>query len=136
MYFSGCQVASHSCLIQQRPTKAIKYLEPSFSNAANIYEEVSKKNMVKLPVTVLEKIFHLCSVRSKDSTIHDLNAGIALIKLNEHIVAYAKGAWPFNHVFMDKAKVVKYWCDLLNHDSADVLVCQQQIGWILHYAAP
>ncbi|KAG2048100.1 hypothetical protein BDR06DRAFT_1005614 [Suillus hirtellus] len=50
------------------PAKAIKCLESSFLNATDIYEfwlavfeEVSKKNTVKLPVAVLEKIHHLCN---------------------------------------------------------------------------
>ncbi|KAG1844578.1 hypothetical protein C8R48DRAFT_780230 [Suillus tomentosus] len=55
------------------------------------------------------------------NSIHDLDAGIALARLNEQIVAHAKGAWPFNRAFTDKANVVKYWRDFLNHDSADVL---------------
>ncbi|KAG0701935.1 hypothetical protein DFH29DRAFT_761202, partial [Suillus ampliporus] len=53
------------------PAKAIKCMESSFANAADVYEfwlavqaafeEVSKKNTVKLPVAVLEKIRHLCN---------------------------------------------------------------------------
>lgn len=213
------------------PAKAIKCLESSFSNAADIYEfwlavqaafeDVSKKNSAKLPVAVLEKIRRLCNYRfnqtineapsdifvtafflvpgaslvkfmcrathdtatdnrnadilkhinplsiapikihrdsvsglaastsvdtsknrtllrigrflvsqlqieyeSKKSSIHGLDAGIALAKLNEQIIAYAKGAWPFNCAFTDKANVAKYWRDFLHHDNADVLaVC-------------
>jgi hypothetical protein len=59
------------------------------------------------------------------NSIHDLDAGIALARLNEQIVAHAKGAWPFNRAFTDKANVVKYWRDFLNHDSADVLAVRR-----------
>ncbi|KAG0693763.1 hypothetical protein DFH29DRAFT_1006957 [Suillus ampliporus] len=168
------------------PAKAIKCMESLFANATDVYkfwlavqaifEEVSKKNTVKLLVAILEKICHLCNYRfnqtineapldifvtafflipglvtsmsvnantnqtllwigkflvsqlqfeyksKDDSPIHGLDAGLALAKLNEQIVAYAKGAWPFNRTFVDKANVVKYWCDFLDHDNADVLV--------------
>ncbi|KAG1787329.1 uncharacterized protein HD556DRAFT_1409571 [Suillus plorans] len=206
------------------PAKAIKCMESSFANAADVYEfwlavqaafeEVSKKNTVKLPVAVLEKIRRLCNYRfnqtineapsdifvtafflvpanrnadilkhinplsivpitihrdtisglvastsvnantnqtllrigkflvsqlrfeyesKDDSPIHGLDAGLALAKLNEQIVAYAKGAWPFNRTFTDKANVVKYWRDFLDHDNADVLavLCNLVSDWCL-----
>ncbi|KAG1764577.1 hypothetical protein EV702DRAFT_1204959 [Suillus placidus] len=194
------------------PAKAIKCMESSFANAADIYEfwlavqamfeEVRKKNTVKLPVSVLEKIRRLCNYRfnqtineapsdifvtafflvpanrnadilkhinllsiapirihrdtisgvasvsidannnrtllrigkflvsqlqfeyksKDDSPIHGLDADLALTKLNEQIVDYAKGAWPFNCAFTDKANVAKYWREFLDYDNADVLV--------------
>ena len=55
------------------PAKATKCLESSFSNAADVYEfwlavqaaflDVSQKNSVKLPTSVLEKIRRLCNYR-------------------------------------------------------------------------
>ncbi|OAX39633.1 hypothetical protein K503DRAFT_799488 [Rhizopogon vinicolor AM-OR11-026] len=176
------------------PAKATKCLESSFANAADVYEfwlavqaaflDVSQKNSVKLPTSVLEKICRLCNYRFnqminegpsdifvtaiffatrsaailkkinpltispiriqrtssrviyilpsmrrqlqveyelKGEKIRDLDAGVALAKLNEQIIAYAKEAWPFNRLLTDKANTVKYWRDFLDHDSADIL---------------
>ncbi|KAG2055811.1 hypothetical protein BDR06DRAFT_1006648 [Suillus hirtellus] len=58
----------------------------------------------------------------KGGDICGLDAGVALVKLNEQIIAYAKQAWPFNRVLTDKANVVKYWHKFLDHDNADILM--------------
>lgn len=57
----------------------------------------------------------------KGEQICGLDAGIALAKLNEQIIAYAKEAWPFKRLLPDKANAIKYWRDVLDHDSANTL---------------
>ncbi|KAG1804361.1 hypothetical protein EV424DRAFT_303725 [Suillus variegatus] len=61
----------------------------------------------------------------KGGDIRGLDAGVALVKLNEQIVAYAKQAWPFNRVLTDEANVVKYWREFLDHDNADILAVRK-----------
>ncbi|KAG2112346.1 uncharacterized protein F5147DRAFT_744584 [Suillus discolor] len=180
------------------PAKATKCLESSFATAANVYAfwlALFKKNVIKLPVHVLEKIHRLSNYRfnqtinsapsdtfivaffliphtyaailkninplaltlihihhanlsasimaddnvilqrignflvsqlqveyeSKEYTIHGLDGNIALAKLNEQIIAYSKGAWPFNCPLTDDTNILKYWTGFLDHDNANIL---------------
>jgi len=57
----------------------------------------------------------------KKDKIRGLEAGVALTKLNDQIVAYAKRLWPFNQTSISQNNVVKYWADLMEHNDADVL---------------
>ncbi|KAG1746438.1 hypothetical protein EDB19DRAFT_2023394 [Suillus lakei] len=50
---------------------------------------------------------------SKEDTIHGLDGNIALAKLNEQILAYSKGAWPFNRPLSDNMNILKYWTGLM-----------------------
>ena len=54
---------------------------------------------------------------------HDGN--IALAKLNEQILSYSKGAWPFNRPLSDDTNILKYWTDFLDHDNADILAVRK-----------
>jgi len=58
---------------------------------------------------------------SKQEKIHGLEALVALEKLKDQIIAYAKGLWPFNQASINRDNVAKYWQDLRDHESADVL---------------
>ena len=58
---------------------------------------------------------------SKQKKIHGLEALVALEKLKDQIIAYAKGLWPFNQASVNRDNVAKYWRDLRDHESADVL---------------
>jgi hypothetical protein len=43
----------------------------------------------------------------KEVTIRGLDGKIALTKLSERIIAYSKGAWPFNHPLTDDTDILK-----------------------------
>ncbi|KIM57247.1 hypothetical protein SCLCIDRAFT_1219592 [Scleroderma citrinum Foug A] len=60
-------------------------------------------------------------VRTKRNKIHGLEAGVALTRLNDQIVAYAKSLWPFNQMSVSRDNVVQYWANLMEHNDADVL---------------
>ena len=58
---------------------------------------------------------------SKKEKINGLKAAMALEKLRDQIITYAKGLWPFNRATVDRNNVAKYWRDLQHHEGADVL---------------
>lgn len=60
--------------------------------------------------------------KSKEVNIHGLDGKIALTKLNEQIIAYSKGAWPFNYPLTNNTDILKYWTGFLDHNNADILV--------------
>ncbi|KAG1725453.1 hypothetical protein EDB19DRAFT_265645, partial [Suillus lakei] len=59
--------------------------------------------------------------QKKEDTIRGLDGNIALAKLNEQILVYSKGAWPFNRPLSDNMNILKYWTGFLDHDNADIL---------------
>jgi hypothetical protein len=62
----------------------------------------------------------------KGEKIGNLDAQVAVPRLKEQFVAYAKGTWPFNQTFTTDSDIITYWSDFQNHDHADILaVCVQ-----------
>ena len=68
-------------------------------------------------------------VRTKRNKIHGLEAGVALTRLNDQIVAYAKSLWPFNQMSVSRDNIVQYWANLMEHNDADVLAVRHSQIW-------
>ncbi|KAI6143942.1 hypothetical protein BKA82DRAFT_4017174 [Pisolithus tinctorius] len=67
-------------------------------------------------------VSQLCiEYEKKGVKICNLDSRTTLAKLKEQFITYAKGAWPFNRVFLHGSDAVKYWEGLLNHEDANVL---------------
>ena len=68
-------------------------------------------------------ISQLCvEYEEKHEKIFDLDIRVAVPRLKEQFVAYARGTWPFNQTFTTDSDIIIYWSDFLNHDHADILV--------------
>ena len=62
----------------------------------------------------------------KGERIGGLDVRVAVPRLKEQFVAYAKGAWPFNRTFTTDSDIITYWSDFENHDQADILAVRVQ----------
>ena len=63
----------------------------------------------------------------KHEKISNLDVRVAIPRLKEQFVAYAKGTWPFNQTFATDSDIITYWSDFLNHAHADILAVRGRL---------